>query len=476
MLPGQVSTPDRLTWSMSMCLNGRGPGSLPNYVDASESPTLGKLLSSSAHTAKLLNVPLNISVPSTAFDNNQGSYQVSPISFAQGIRFLIIMSDATGFGTGGTSELLTVGAGSSCDTTRPSPPYIFILSPSPLPECGSWVFSGYSGAILPVTITGVIPGGDLFFLHATESSFTWVSDIAAGITVVFTMTDAQGRSGGSSDAEMVNPSNNAGCLNTNSPSSTVNPVASSTVVSSSTSPPTQTSTSSGMSLGTIVGVAVGTVVAVAAIVALAVFCLKRRGRSRDRVAPIQILRHGNSVELDPGIDRFQHRSIYPFPYQTDSVSRLAFPVILNPPAMPEPYQGTSSTSSPIPTSEAPYTHQRHSRANSGTDSFAAFGDIDNSHTSSSGRTKAAMTGVPSHQPQPATRIVVHSDAEDLVPEVAVDDVIELPPRYSERPPRAAHIGGTPISSVTGFSSTDLSYLPARGVDEPPRSTRYPPPV
>ncbi|KAI9573021.1 hypothetical protein HD554DRAFT_2064753 [Boletus coccyginus] len=409
-------------------------------------------------------IPENKSVPSTAFNNNQGSYQISPISFTQGTKLLITMSDATGFGTGGTSELLTVGApvgSSSCNTTSPSLAYSFSL-PSSLQQCSPYVFNGYDGATLPVTITGVIPGGNVFLLHATEASFTWVANVAAGTTIVFTMTDAQGRSGGSSDAEMVNLSNDASCLNTNSPSSTVNPVASSTAVSSSTSSPTQTSTSSGVSWGIIAGAAVGAVVAVAAIVTLAVCYLKRHRRSPYGLAPTQNLRRANSVELDPGIDNFQHPPIYPFPYQTDSVSRLAPPVIPNSPVTPGSYQEMSSTSPSVP-SEAPYTHQQHSRTSSNMDSFAAFGDIASSSMSSSGRRKAGMAGMSSHQP--ATRFIVHTDAEDLIPEVA-SEVVELPPQYSAR-----HIGERPMSSVTGRSSTDLAYLSGQDV---PRSTPHPP--
>lgn len=123
---------------MSIRSNGRGSGSLPNYVDTGESPTLAKLMSPSAHDAKAFNIPRNISVPSTAFSNNQGSYQISPIPFINGTEFLLTMSDATGFGTGGTSELLTVGepvGSASCNTTNPTLVYSFSL-PSSLQQCG----------------------------------------------------------------------------------------------------------------------------------------------------------------------------------------------------------------------------------------------------------------------------------------------------------------------------------------------------
>ena len=92
--------------------------------------------------------------------------------------------------------------------------------------------------------------------------------------------------------------------------------------------------------------------------------------------------------------------------------------------------------------------------------------------SSSGRRKAAMAGMSSYQP---TRFIVHTDAEDNVPEVE-PDVVELPPQYSVRQtPTATHSGARTMSSVTGLSYTDLAYLSGQHVDEPPHSTPHPPP-
>jgi hypothetical protein len=284
------------------------------------------------------------------------------------------------------------------------------------------------------------------------------------------MTDAAGNSGGSSDIELVALSNDASCLNTNSPSSTVTSIPSSTAASSATSSPTQTSTSttSGVSSGTIIGAAVGGVLAVTAIVALAVFYLKRHGRSSYGLAPTRNSGRPNSVELDPGMDNFQHPPIYPFPYQADSVHRLAPPVIPGSLATPASYQGTSSTSPSIHASEAPFAHL-HSRTNSNTDSFSASGDILSSSMSWSGRRKAAMAGMSTYQP---TRFIVHTDAEDHAPEVE-PEVVELPPQYSvRRTPVASHSGSRAMSSVTGLSSTDLAYLSGQHVDEPPHSTPH----
>ncbi|KAF8445873.1 hypothetical protein L210DRAFT_3610469 [Boletus edulis BED1] len=369
------------------------------------------------------NIPRNISVPSTAFSNNQGSYQISPIPFTSGKQFFVTMSDATGFGTGGISELLTVGEpvnGASCNTTNPTLAYSFSL-PSSLQQCSSYVFNGYDGAVLPVTITGFIPGGNVFFLHppSTGTSYTWLADVAAGTTIVFSMTDAHGISGGSSDTQLVSLSDIASCLNPTSPSSTITTIPSSTHVGSSTSSPSQPSTSSGVSKGTIAGAVFGALLAATAVVALAVFCLKRQ-------------RHG--------------RSPYGFATSRTRVVRIRLNSILE----------TSSTSPSVYLSEAPHTLQQHSRSNSNTDSFPAFG----------GRRKAAMAGIPTYQH--STRFIVHTDAEDVPAGEA--EVVELPPQYSER----RIPGERPTSSVTALSSTNLAYLSGPHADGPPHSTPHPP--
>lgn len=51
---------------------------------------------------------------------------------------MLTMSDSTGFATGGTSNLITVGSPtgtSTCNTTPPSIPYTFSLSPNTPQQC-----------------------------------------------------------------------------------------------------------------------------------------------------------------------------------------------------------------------------------------------------------------------------------------------------------------------------------------------------
>ncbi|KAF8846315.1 hypothetical protein BDN67DRAFT_1019991 [Paxillus ammoniavirescens] len=437
------------------------------------------------------NVPRTVVVPSTAFSNNQGSYQISQLPLTNGTRFLLTMSDATGFGTGGTTNLLTVASqvgGASCDTSAPTLAFDFSL-PSSLQQCSPYVFDAYNGATLPVTITGFIPGGDSFVLHPdpTATSYSWTANIAAGTSVIFALTDAQGRTGGSSDLELVALSNDASCLGASSPSSTGSATPSSTSASTTiTSPtPSQTQTSSsGVSIAAIAGTAAGALIAVAALVTLVLFCIKRRryGRSPHGLPPARISRRVNSMDLDVGPTDFQHTAVYPFPYQTDSVARLAPPIGPGSATPSSFFPETSSVHPSVPSVHpdpynfppSPHTHQQHSRATSNTESFLGFGETTNSSMSSSGRRKAAMAGMTNHQ-VPA-RFIVHTDAADVIP--ANDaEVVELPPQYSERLRSAAPVvQQRPMSTATQYSSTDLAYAPGSYVDEPSQATPHPPPL
>lgn len=66
-----------------------------------------------------------------------------------GSRFILTMSDATGFGTGGNSDILNVGSssmGAQCNTTDPGSNLSFQLE-SNLQQCGQYDISNYSAAV-----------------------------------------------------------------------------------------------------------------------------------------------------------------------------------------------------------------------------------------------------------------------------------------------------------------------------------------
>ncbi|KAJ8584840.1 hypothetical protein M405DRAFT_936387 [Rhizopogon salebrosus TDB-379] len=214
----------------------------------------------------------NISVPSSAFRGGEGSYSIPQLPLTNGIQFFLTMSDATGFGSGGTSTVLTVGApiaNNNCNTTVPSPDFYFSPSSS-LQQCSDFIFTGYGGAIQPAEITGLIPGGGNFVLYpVTNSSYTWVVDVKEGTSLIFFMTDSQGRQSGTSALLKVADSTDASCLDMNSPSSTA-------------SAPSQTSasTSSGSNTSTAnVGIVIGIVATIASFLIVLSWLRKRKARS-----------------------------------------------------------------------------------------------------------------------------------------------------------------------------------------------------
>jgi len=214
------------------------------------------------------------------------------------------MSDATGFGSGGTTDIQTVGpsvGGKTCDTVDPGVSFSFQLN-SVLQQCRPYTFSDYSGAIQPVTIMGLIPGGQSVVLKppAGSTTFDWLANVEARTSMIFLMVDSQGRQGGSSDVKTIGDTGDRTCLSGSSPSSTsaltstLAPTSTSTssrvsrptsaaptrTATSTSSPPAQASHAARISLGVIAGAVVGALVAVAALVTLGLFFLRRRGSNR----------------------------------------------------------------------------------------------------------------------------------------------------------------------------------------------------
>lgn len=129
-----------------------------------------------------------------------------PVGSQQVDQFLLTMSDARGFGTGGTSGLLTArpsSTGVTCNLTDPGVAFSFDL-PSSLQQCRGFSFTQYTEAVQPVTIYGLIPSGESFQLNPPPGPpgpprFDWIVNVAARTSLVMFMVDSRGRQGGASD-------------------------------------------------------------------------------------------------------------------------------------------------------------------------------------------------------------------------------------------------------------------------------------
>ncbi|KAF9787272.1 hypothetical protein BJ322DRAFT_1187034 [Thelephora terrestris] len=379
----------------------------------------------------LYGTPSTFQIPASAVNNGKGVYNAS-LNFPKDQQIFLVMSDATGLGSGGTSEILTVGSsvsGNSCNTTDPGSDFTFSSSDY-LTQCETAVFSDYERAVQPITIVGFIPGGNLFQLNPPNGSTTynWQADLEAGTSVVFVATDSKGRQGGATQITRVrnSNSNNSSCLGSTFPTSTPNmptstspaktsapsanssaPPANSSALSANSSTPSTVQSSkknSGPNVVTLALASLGGVLALAIVAALIFYFQRRRKRDSaysEGSDPHRGKRGPRRLSLDPE----EEEEPRPFDHALDDqVVSFITP-------FPDTQSATSSD------------HLRHSREDS---RDPLLGSPRSGLSPSSRRPK--LPSSPSRQ----LRYVVHTDVEDAMPEHGEEEVIELPPMYSGR--------------------------------------------
>ncbi|KDN48955.1 hypothetical protein RSAG8_02308, partial [Rhizoctonia solani AG-8 WAC10335] len=125
------------------------------------------------------------------------------LRFPENSRFVAVMSDSTGFGTGGTSLIHTVGSGpSDCLSTTTSQADFYMYTDSDTPsQCGSYPISWDAGVTSPVHIYGIIPGGQSFQVNTPSSgtSYDWTANVRAGTQMLFLAVGGNNENGGSTD-------------------------------------------------------------------------------------------------------------------------------------------------------------------------------------------------------------------------------------------------------------------------------------
>ncbi|PCH33718.1 hypothetical protein WOLCODRAFT_160291 [Wolfiporia cocos MD-104 SS10] len=376
------------------------------------------------------------------------------------------MSDANGFASGGISDLLEVGPGSStCNVTLQHPSFVFDL-PSPLQQCASYKFNYSSAAqAQPVQIYGIIPGGTAFVLTPPKgpTSYEWVANVPSETTLVWCMTDAQNRSGGCSAPLQVNDSSVSSCLAGAHPSSLAtipsmvpsSAIALASITASSAtscSPITSSAASSAattrvattdktkISDGAIAGIAVGGLLGVVLVALFVGFILFKKYRHptarylEDGQIAYRPGRKGDEVDL---ADDSPPPVVHPYPVFVLSAG-------LNGP-------GTSGYSDPpdgdtVHAPSSPIIVLPNVRSNSlseGLPYAASWSQPDNRTSATSlsldtdvsgARRKARTAEVPTYAATP--QVIVHTDAED---------VIESPPQYSDH--RTTSQSGKAISAM-----------------------------
>ncbi|KAG1881065.1 hypothetical protein F4604DRAFT_1746187 [Suillus subluteus] len=310
------------------------------------------------------------------------------------------MSDATGFASGGTTNQLIVGntvANNNCSTAVLSPPYTFQFSTLPLTQCSQFTVVVDSGAVLPITIAQLIPGGQPVVFNSNSDTFTSVVDVNQGTNLVYFVTDSEGRQGGVSGFEQVLGSSNSSCLSANSPSSTAGISATSTAspTSSSSSPSSSSSSSpssnSSQSNIAVIAGAVGGGGAV--LIALVIFgmCLWRKRRA-SRSLDVQSPTTSHLQRTDPKYEASPYSDIpspFTFPYQTNPLSYHTRSIQ---PSLGTQSDLTNSSMSNFVAGAPPssFNQVQHSRQSSNADS-AFYGDARSSTMSSAYNRMAALS-------------------------------------------------------------------------------------
>jgi len=177
------------------------------------------------------------------------------LSYPQGSKFVAILSDATGAGTGGTTNILTVGPplqsggpGSSClATTVRHPEFYFFLNPNTPAQCQDWQIA-WPNTVQGISVWAVIPGKTTFHVplsgaaDPTDSrleSYSWTVDLQQGTQVLLVAgndeKDGRGK-GGSTDLIVVGNGTDSNCLS----SSPLSSMSSSTTKPTGTTPVTNT--------------------------------------------------------------------------------------------------------------------------------------------------------------------------------------------------------------------------------------------
>ena len=304
------------------------------------------------------------------------------------------------------------------------------------------------------------------------------------------MSDSKGRIGGCSDVRIVSQSEDKSCVNKNSPA-TVTGAPHATKAPSTTTSSHATSThstgaghaSGGTSnTGAIVGGVLAGLFGLFSLTALGIFFWRRRGRARrDNFTKGSFFSRGsrrkgrlNSMDLDPPVGLHDSNGpvpvIQPFPYIPSAADDpFASPSSHNLLTSRSPnsqfdtrtqYNSANPFDGELPPPTEYGTHSRDPSLPGLSVSGSSINEPGRvTSMSSSGRSKASLAGAVNTRP---TRFILHTDIEEVAPEDENEEVVELPPQYSERrAPLPSLQGGSERGSI---ATSNLQYLDHRRGD------------
>jgi hypothetical protein len=262
------------------------------------------------------------------------------------------------------------------------------------------------------------------------------------------MTDAQGGQGGSSHIIVVGVSDDNSCLDNSSPSSTLAAPSPTPPSSNPDSGPSAPPPSHGISIAAIAGTVIASLVFLAVIITLGLFFLRKKLSQSSR--NVRRLPGTLESEIDLSFESRQAPVVTPYnvpqsydrPYSSNANPSSDADPFHDPPSQPVTHYQMPSQYHRPGTFQSPSQHyplvSGHTPQNPVTDSsvpsltrteFEPIPPQSTPSTSTSQR-KAAMAGVKkAYQP---SRFILHTDADDDLPQPNDDGVVELPPQYSER--------------------------------------------
>ncbi|KAI0792354.1 hypothetical protein C8Q75DRAFT_706106, partial [Abortiporus biennis] len=361
------------------------------------------------------------------------------LKFPTNSQFVAVVSDSSstgsGFGTGGTSGVVTVLAGddSSCfdATTNVSPPFAYSIVPAgTIAQCTATRIWWDPAVVQGVpTFQGAIPGGQSFAVPQGQLTtvaeqglgFTWTPSVRTGTTVILLGGDNRGPGTAGSAVFIVNQGDNS-CLSDSSPSSTPGSPAGGSYPTSTSGAGTGAEDNSGSGsktdVGAIVGGVVGGVVGFLAVLLVLLFFYRRskfHNQRKHQGAPVDLLRDGDPDDNEPETTQL------PQYYQPE-------PFVL-----PDPTVISSADDSDPTSATRPSADRRFSRYSGTTTSFEGALGIPARAGTPSGST--STSGYMRKSPAPPSfrpvNIVQHEDAGPTDREGGEMETIELPPAYSK---------------------------------------------
>jgi len=256
-------------------------------------------------------------------------------------QFVAVVSDSTGFGTGGTGVATTVSDSSDSSCYNPNqqveaPAFAYSIVPSgQLVQCTPtriwWDPTKVQGT---PKFQGVIPGGQSFEVPQGSittvpeqgTGFSWTPSIRAGSTVMLVGGDDRGTGNAGSSFYIVSQNvttNDSSCINNNSPSSTPGTPAGAMHPTGTTNVP---SGGSGTPVGAIVGGVVGGLAGLVAIALAFIFYMRRRRFQRankERPALFQDNDDDGPSERRENLPHYYEPEPFTLPEPTDAGSTRA---------------------------------------------------------------------------------------------------------------------------------------------------------